>query len=290
MDPATDPTIGPDTDLGTGRSVRAARVAEAYDRDPEREWERLTRDAYHTLELHSTLHALLPLLPAGCAVLDAGGGPGRYALELCRAGHRVTLLDLSPGNVAFARRKFADEPEPVRRNQQDCLVGDVRDLSRFPTHGFDAALCLGPLTHLPDVAQRRKALHELARVVRPGAPVAVGVVGYHALMHDLTRPGAAPPDPERLAIITRGDDYVRGMLWHFFGARELSELAESCGYRTVTLVGCEGLASGLRDATNAMALDAAKWAEWLEQLDAMSTLPVVVEIAEHLVYIGTPTE
>ncbi len=267
--------------------AHAARVAEAYDRDPRGEWERLARDAYHTLEWRATLRAVLPRLPECCAVLDAGGGPGRYALELCRAGHRVTLLDLSPGNVAFARRRFGAEPEPVRRNRQGCLVGDVCDLSRFEAHTFDAALCLGPLTHLAGDAQRRRALRELARVVRPSAPVALGVVGLHALMHDVARPGAAPPDDERLARIARGDDTVRGMLWHFFGARELRELAESCGYHTLELVGCEGLASGLRDAPNALALDAPRWAEWLEQLDALSTLPVMAEISEHLVYVGT---
>ncbi len=267
-----------------------ARVAETGDRDPQREWERLTCDAYHTLELRSTLHAVLTRLPARSTVLDAGGGPGRYALELCRAGHRVTLLDHSPGCIAFARAKFEAEPESVQRNLLDCLVGDVRDLSRFPAHHFDAALCLGPLTRIAADARRRKVLRELARVVKPGALVAIGVSGFHALAHAVASTDAGLPAPERLAMIARGDDFMCGIPWHFFSARELRELAESCGYHTVTLVGCEGLFSGLRDMVNEVALDAQKWTIWLEQLHAMSTIPVVAEIAEHLVYIGTPGE
>jgi len=47
--------------------------------------------------------------PASAArLLDCGGGPGRYAVELARRGYRVTLFDLSEGNLALAREKAAE--------------------------------------------------------------------------------------------------------------------------------------------------------------------------------------
>ncbi len=36
-------------------------------------------------------------------ILDLGGGPGCYALELAQLGHTVSLVDLSPANLALAR-------------------------------------------------------------------------------------------------------------------------------------------------------------------------------------------
>jgi len=66
-------------------------VAQAYNQDPQREWDRLVRDAYHSLEFTVTMDVLHRHLPAGCTVLDAGGGPGRYALALCRHGSQESL-------------------------------------------------------------------------------------------------------------------------------------------------------------------------------------------------------
>ena len=51
-----------------------------------REWRRLVKDAYHGLEFQTSLHFLEEHLPQKGLVLDAGGGPGRYAIELARKG------------------------------------------------------------------------------------------------------------------------------------------------------------------------------------------------------------
>ena len=36
----------------------------------------------------------------GDRILDIGGGPGRYAIRFAQRGCAVTLVDLSPGNIA----------------------------------------------------------------------------------------------------------------------------------------------------------------------------------------------
>jgi 2-polyprenyl-3-methyl-5-hydroxy-6-metoxy-1,4-benzoquinol methylase len=71
------------------------KVAEAYNKNKEREWQRLTKDPYHSLEFTVIMHYLWKHLPPSGKILDAGGGPGRYSLELCRAGYEVVLLDIS---------------------------------------------------------------------------------------------------------------------------------------------------------------------------------------------------
>ena len=83
-----------------------ARVRAAYDADPAAEWQRLDWRVQNRIELLITMHALDTYLSRpndAVRVLDAGGGPGRYTIALAERGYTVTLLDLSPGNVALAR-------------------------------------------------------------------------------------------------------------------------------------------------------------------------------------------
>ena len=75
-------------------------VRRYYDRDPQREWERFSR---HRLEFPITLHFLNTCTRSGSTIPDVGGGPGRYAPELCRQGHIVDLFDLSSQSVELAK-------------------------------------------------------------------------------------------------------------------------------------------------------------------------------------------
>ena len=79
-------------------------VKSFYATEVRYEWRRLVQDAYHSLELLTTLRYLEKYLPKEGHILDAGGGPGRYTMELAQRGYQVTLLDLTPENVAFAGR------------------------------------------------------------------------------------------------------------------------------------------------------------------------------------------
>lgn len=47
-----------------------------------REWDRLEGDPYNMLEYVVTMHYLEKHLPSEGLILDAGGGPGRYTIEL----------------------------------------------------------------------------------------------------------------------------------------------------------------------------------------------------------------
>jgi len=69
-------------------------------------------------------------LPPQARVLDVGGGPGAYARELTKAGHRVRLLDLTPAHVTTAR---TGEPSI------DADVADARTLPE-PDGTYDAAI------------------------------------------------------------------------------------------------------------------------------------------------------
>lgn len=254
------------------------------------EWNRLVKDAYNSLEFLVTMHYLRKYLPASGKILDAGGGPGRYAVELCRAGYEMVLLDIDPEYTAFAEAQIKLEPEPVSNRWIASVVGDIRNLSHFETNHFDAVLCLGgPLTYISDEAERMQATAELVRVAKRGALVCLSVMGYFAMLRTvLSRVSDELVTPKYWSLIRdgKGNNWVRDDLWHFFRASELQQLAESCGLITLEMVGCEGLSTGLAAATNLVAENPTKWERWVTLVLETATEPAVVDMAAHILYIG----
>lgn len=97
-------------------------------------------------------------------VLDVGSGPGRDALALTADGLDVTAVDRSSGHVRLATRAG------VR-----ALVASVLALP-FPPASFDAGWTMSTLVHVPDDRWDR-AMASLTAVLRPGAPLAIGLWG-----------------------------------------------------------------------------------------------------------------
>ncbi len=158
-------------------------VRAAYDRDPEREWARLVTGAQARLEYEITSHVLNRHLPSPpVRVLDAGVGPGRYALLLAEQGYMVTLLDLSPMLLERAQARIAQATRVVQDRIEALVEGPITDLSAFPDASFDAVLCLGgPVSHLIEPQDRERALGELRRVATPEAPIIISVMNRLAV-------------------------------------------------------------------------------------------------------------
>jgi 2-polyprenyl-3-methyl-5-hydroxy-6-metoxy-1,4-benzoquinol methylase len=88
--------------------MHGGSVERYYDDSPQREWDRL-EVLHDRIEYAVTLRALDEFLPrAPAAILDIGGGPGRYAIALGERGYTVTLADLSRANLDFARERAAE--------------------------------------------------------------------------------------------------------------------------------------------------------------------------------------
>jgi ubiquinone/menaquinone biosynthesis C-methylase UbiE len=122
------------------------------------------RSTLRTKRLRGSVIPTLQSLGAdlqGLDVLDIGCGPGACVLgELEQLGAaQVTAIDLDTAMVARARRLTSSRGDQVVINS-----GDVTHL-QFPDGRFDAVCNFAVLHHVPDW---RKAIAEVARVLRPG--------------------------------------------------------------------------------------------------------------------------
>jgi S-adenosylmethionine-dependent methyltransferase len=269
---------------GTGR--RGYDQRRYYDLQPEREWARLER---HRTEFAVTMRALVEHLPRPPArVLDCGGGPGRYAIELARRGYQVTLFDLSSACLKLAETKAAEAGVALAGYQQ----GTATDLARFPAESFDAVLLLGPLYHLLEEGERCQALAEAWRVLTPGGSLFAAFLARYAMLRyaaahlpawpvehadhleTLLTAGVLPPSgadaPEFVAYSAHPS--------------EVGPLCWAAGFELRAVLGVEGLVSMIETEVNALPGQA--WDTWVDLNYRAASDPTIHGCVEHLLAIA----
>jgi ubiquinone/menaquinone biosynthesis C-methylase UbiE len=223
-------------------------------------------------------------------VLDVGGGPGVYALDLARQGYRVHLIEPVPLHLEQAAAAQSEQPDhPLESLAQ----GDARAL-RFADGIADAVLMLGPLYHLSERAERLRALREARRVLRAGGVLCVAAISrFASLLDGLRRQMLVDP---QFASIVRQDLLdgrhvnLSGRVEHFTTAyfhrpEELrAELAE-VGLPPARIVAVEGpawllgnLEAHWRDPQHRLAL--------LQALEAVEEEPALLGASAHILAVA----
>jgi len=255
--------------------------------DGIREWERLTRDPYHRLEFDTTMHFLKKYLPEKGLVLDAGGGSGKYTIELAMMGYDVVLLDLTPELLAMAKEQI--KRAGVQSKVQQIVEGPVENLSMFDDGTFDAVICLGGvLSHVLYKKQRQEAVDELVRVARDDAPIFVSVIGRLAICMKTVvslYPVLEVPDDFRQHMTT--GDYPGGYGFapcHFYLPEELEEEFKG-KTKILEMTGLEGMFSTHEKEYNEV-YKMGKYNEILREMHLKTcTHPSIVGISEHFMIV-----
>lgn len=251
------------------------------------EWRRLVKDAYHRLEFETTLHFLARYLPPHGVILDAGGGPGRYTVELAKKGYEVVLLDLTPGNLEFARRQI--KKAGLQSKVRDLTAGSIVDLSQFADDSFDAVLCSGgPLSHLLDQGEREQAISEMVRVARRGAPIFVSVMSRLSVLVIVLKESQVEIELPHFQQLLDTGDYFGGhgfTACHFFLAEELYEAFSKEDVTVLEMAGLEGISSHHEKELNQVAKDETRWRNWLAAHYQTCTHPAVVGMSEHMLIV-----
>lgn len=255
-----------------------------YDQFAHKEWRRLEE---HRTEFAVTMRALEAFVPSPpCAVLDNGGGPGRYAIELARQGHSVTLLDLSAESLRLAQEKSTEAGVTLAGFVHTSAV----DLGQFGSARFDAVLMLGPLYHLLSHTERVQAIQEAMRVLKPHGRLFGAFITRFAPFRYL-----ANGEPDWLA---NNQDYAHQLLqtgvhnqppaWftnaYYAHPGEVVPFMEAQGLRTLCLVGCEGIVAGHEGKVNQLTGDA--WEAWVDLNYELGQEPTLYGASDHLLYVG----
>jgi SAM-dependent methyltransferase len=258
-------------------------VRQYYDDNADHEWLRLANDR---VEFALTVRALEEYLPpAPARVLDIGGGPGRYAIELARRGYAVTLADISEAELAIARARAGEADVAL----DDVVACDARDLSRYADGGFDAVLMMGPLYHLLDAGDRRRAIGESLRVLAPGGRYFAAYITRTAVLRFWAKYDPARVSNDR----ARYERHLRtGEVRDNFGftdvylahPTEIVPTMEAAGFSTLDLIGVEGVISMIREKVNELQGDA--WETWVDLNYRLGKDPSNHGGAEHLLYVG----
>jgi SAM-dependent methyltransferase len=256
-----------------------------------REWRRVVRDPYHRLEFDTTMHYIREYLgPKKGLILDAGGGPGRYSIELGKLGYDVILFDLTIEMLKIAETQ-------VRRARMEhrlkkVIQGSIDDLSRFKNETFDAVICLGgALCHIVDENRRENAIDELIRVARKDSPIFVSAIGRLAvLVNQLVLFPEQIEIRETFQKVVDTGDYYGGYGFapcHFYLPEELKESFEKRKINVLQMVGLEGLASGHQRETNKLARKYPEaWKVWWNTHLGTCIHMASVGISEHFMLIG----
>jgi SAM-dependent methyltransferase len=206
-----------------------------------------------------------------------------HALWLASSGYSVHLRDPVPLHVEQAG---AASQEPGLR-LASVGVGDAREVD-LGTDSVDAVLLLGPLYHLQEAVERRKALGEANRILRAGGLLAVAAISRWAPVLDSLKLGLLE-DEGHLGVLDAAREtgrfdplpqsgFTRAYL-HRPG--ELREEAASAGFEVLDVVGVEGPGFLLADFASRWA-GPRKRAALFEGARRVERVPELLRLSPHL--------
>ena len=185
-------------------------------------------------------------------VLDVGGAAGRYARWLAAEGYEVHLIDPVPRHV---RQALEASSRQAKTPIASCSVGDGRQLA-FGDGVADGVLLLGPLYHLVEARDRRRALAEAKRVLKCGGYLfAAGISRFASTIDGLMSGCYRDPAFQEIMVGDLEDGQHRNPTGHpdyftdtfFHHPDELRAEVAAAGFDVAGLLAIEGIGYMMQD-------------------------------------------
>ena len=247
------------------------------------EWGRLER---HRIEYEITKKVLKEYIKDNSEVLDIGGGPGRYSIFLAQNGHRVTLVDLSETLVEQAKKHAAETGVVI----QKFVRGNVLELETLlPNRSFDVVLCMGPLYHLLKENERKEAINQCLKLLKPGGVLIASFISAFAPIIEcmLAYPQEIKKHKNRLLKYFSDGCNKKEFGFtdaYFIDPENIESLFSDFPIMTMRIMATEGL--GNMRESSLMQLPEEDFMEWIDLLYEMSDKKAVLGSCAHLLYVG----
>ncbi len=264
-------------------------IRRLYERDAGAEWNRFD-SPLGRVQLEQIHRFLARYIPPGSKVLDAGSGPGRFALALAEAGCELTLVDLSERLLSEAEARFREAR--LLSRIAGIHRGDIVDLSFLPDGSFDVVLCLGgALSYVRE--QVEAALQELMRVCKPGGLILGSVMSRLSALRTGLVYGwdpVADGHPQALKAFLETGDFPPGETTltdqpaHFFRSKELVHILSQTGLDVLEMRGTNALLTLPAERLVVLQSDREVWAA-LEDAESEACLSAP-ELGSHILFAG----
>lgn len=267
-------------------------LAEKFDAEGQREWNRLIATPVDEVSLHIHTHYLRKHIFPGARVLEIGAGSGRFTQVLAELGARILVADFSPGQLAFNRQKSVELGYAAV--VEDFQVADITDLSHYPAASFDRVVAYGgPFSYVLDL--RDKALAECVRVLHPGGVLLGSVMSLWGSAHRFLPFAFDLPVEQNRRLTDTGDQtpatipsLTRNFM-HMFRADEARAWLSAAGLRILDFSACGVLACGRVEDLAEIRQDPVKWNELLRMEIEASADPTCAGMGTHLIFAAAPS-
>ncbi len=178
-------------------------------------------------------------------ILDIGAGTGRYSVALANEGYDVTAVELVKYNLGILKQKNST----VKAYQ-----GNAMKLSRFKDNTFDLTLLFGPMYHLFEFEDKKKALSEAKRVTKPDGIILVaycmneyGIITYafkEKHIMECVNENRLTEDFHTISFKENLYDYMR--------IEDINKLNESVELERIKIISPDGPANYIRPFLNSL--------------------------------------
>jgi SAM-dependent methyltransferase len=247
---------------------------------------RLTADS--PIEYAITARHLERLIPEASVVAEIGVGGGLYTELLARRRCFLHLVDISQRLLDWVATRLREDGLAGR------LLAATRasatNLGMLPEGIFDAVLLLGPLYHLPSIADRERAVHEARRLLRPGGLLFAAGINRLAYLREQFRQSPEEVIPRRVFhqqfLIDGNLDPTHAPP---IGFAHLSTFAEFASlfpkhFETLLLTGVESFTAPWQMSFSNLACEVQE--AWLELIEQTGATPEGVAHSDHFLFVG----
>lgn len=241
---------------------------------------RLHKDRAHKTEFLTSLKFMLNTIPPKAKILDACAGTGAYAFDLAARGFEITAGDIVETHVG-TMRKLNDEKKLIKK----IVKTDVLDLSQFEENSFDVVLCMGALYHLNHAEDRKKAISECLRVLKPnGIFVGAYINRYAKILKDMIN-GIENMDIA-MQVFKKGNSPEKydGEAFYKTIPNEFENEIKEFGLKKLHHIGTDGIGYAISDRLNEMTEE--QFETWLDYHIKTCEDPNILGYSMHGLFIA----
>jgi ubiquinone/menaquinone biosynthesis C-methylase UbiE len=117
-------------------------------------------------------------LEDGARVLDVACGTGTYAIELAKAGHKVSGIDLDSEMIALANKK-------AQGLEASFIQGDMTKVKYiFEWESFNSVFCIGnSLVHLKDKQTIKEQITDMYNLLNKNGSMVLQIINYDRIIN-----------------------------------------------------------------------------------------------------------